>query len=41
MTPARKFLAYAAALAALAAVFALYTRPGFLVDLADRLWSCF
>ena len=22
-------------------VFALYTRPGFLITLADQLWSCF
>ena len=34
----RKTLAYGAALAA---VFALYTRPGFLVTLADQLWACF
>jgi hypothetical protein len=32
---------FGAALAALAAVFALYTRPGFLVTLADQLWACF
>lgn len=30
-----------AACAALGAVFALYTQPAFLRDLADRLWSCF
>ncbi len=30
-----------AALAALAGVFALYTRPEFLVSLADQLWACF
>jgi len=24
-----------------AGVFALYTRPEFLVNLADQLWSCF
>ena len=28
-------------LAILLAVFALYTRPEFLVTLADQLWSCF
>jgi hypothetical protein len=38
---ARKSLAFGAALAALAAVFAMYTRPGFLVTLADQLWACF
>ena len=26
---------------ALAGTFALYLRPHFLVDLADRVWSCF
>jgi len=37
----RKLLAYAAALAVLLAVFALYTRPTILVTLADRVWACF
>lgn len=36
-----RFLVYAAVAAALAGVFALYTRPEFLVNLADQLWSCF
>jgi len=36
-----RWLAYAAALAALLAVFALYTRPEFLVTLADQIWACF
>ena len=31
----------AAAALALAAVFALYTRPGFLVTLVDQIWACF
>lgn len=31
----------AAALAALGSVFALYTRPDFLVTLIDQVWSCF
>ncbi|MBO9514811.1 MAG: hypothetical protein J7549_11890 [Variovorax sp.] len=31
----------AGATLALAAVFALYTRPGFLVMLVDQLWACF
>jgi len=31
----------AAALAALGGVFALYTRPDFLVTLIDQVWSCF
>jgi hypothetical protein len=39
--PWQKWLAYAGALLALLAVFALYTRPDFLVTLADQLWACF
>ena len=38
---ARTLLAYAAALAALAGVFALYTQPTVLVTLANQVWSCF
>ena len=30
----------AAAVLATLAVFALYTRPGFMVMLADQMWSC-
>lgn len=30
-----------AAVVALAGVFALYTRPAFLVTLIDQVWSCF
>jgi hypothetical protein len=41
MKPAIRALAYTTALAVLLAVFALYTRPAFLVNLADQLWSCF
>lgn len=37
----RQWLAWAAALLLLLAVFALYTRPDFLVTLADQLWACF
>jgi len=37
----QRSLAWAAALALLLATFALYQRPDFLVDMADRLWSCF
>jgi hypothetical protein len=36
-----RFLLYAVVVATLAGVFALYTRPEFLVNLADQLWSCF
>lgn len=31
----------AAATAVLGSVFALYTRPDFLVTLVDQVWSCF
>jgi hypothetical protein len=37
----RKMVAYAIALAVLMAVFALYTRPDFLVTLANQVWACF
>jgi hypothetical protein len=30
-----------AALAVLLFIFGLYQQPAFLVDMADRLWSCF
>lgn len=32
---------WALALSALLAVLALYTRPDFLVMLADQIWACF
>jgi hypothetical protein len=37
----RKLLGYSAAMLALLAVFALYTRPDFLVTLANQVWACF
>jgi hypothetical protein len=37
----RPVLAAGAALVVLLAVFAMYTRPDFLVTLADQLWACF
>jgi hypothetical protein len=37
----RRAWPYGVASVALAGVFALYTRPRFLVVLADQLWSCF
>ena len=37
----RQLLVWALAGAVLLAVFALYTRPEFLVSLADQLWACF
>lgn len=37
----RALLAWAAVLLALAGAFALYTRPDFLVTLANQVWACF
>ena len=37
----RKVLAYAAAMAALLGVFALYTRPTVVITLAEQIWACF
>lgn len=42
MRPATRHLAsWAAAIALLAAVFALYTRPEMMVALGDLVWACF
>ena len=41
MTKPQKILAYSAAVLACLGVFALYTRPDFLVSLANQLWACF
>lgn len=38
---AMKILLYGAAVCVLLAVFALYTRPDFLVTLANQVWACF
>jgi hypothetical protein len=37
----KRAVAWGAALVALAAVFAAYLHPGLVVDLANRVWSCF
>lgn len=37
----RVLLAWSAAIAVLLAVFGMYTRPDFLVLVADRVWACF
>lgn len=39
--PGRKILLYSAAVCVLLAVFALYSRPDFLVTLANLVWVCF
>lgn len=41
MQRGRKILLYTGALGVLLAVFTLYTRPGFLMTLANQVWSCF
>jgi hypothetical protein len=41
MTRARRTIAWAAAALALAAVFAAYLNPHFVVELANQVWSCF
>jgi hypothetical protein len=40
-SPAWRWLGWALAAAALAAVFLAYLSPHLAVDLAGRLWSCF
>lgn len=37
----RRALAWAAIAAVLAAVFALYLQPDFMVTLANQVWACF
>lgn len=37
----KKVALHGLTLVALAAVFATYLRPDFLVSMADQLWSCF
>ncbi|HXD07875.1 MAG TPA: hypothetical protein VN680_17745 [Burkholderiaceae bacterium] len=37
----RRWLVGSAVALALGLVFAAYLQPGFVVDLANRVWSCF
>lgn len=37
----RRLAAWSLVLLVLAAVFAAYTQPGFLVTLSNQLWACF
>ena len=37
----KRWIAYAAVLAVLLAVFALYLQPEFMRTLADQVWACF
>lgn len=41
MKRSRRWLAYGAALAALAAVFAAYRNPHLMVELSNAFWACF
>ncbi len=41
MTAPRRLLAWLIAVLALVAVFLMYTRPDFMVQTANQLWSCF
>jgi hypothetical protein len=41
LTPQRRALLWAAALAALAAVFAAYRSPDLVLSLATQVWACF
>lgn len=38
---AKRIAAWTGALAVLAGVFALYTRPQMMVALGDMIWACF
>lgn len=41
MKPILKYLLYAGLAVVLGLVFALYTRPDFVMTLANQVWSCF
>ena len=41
MTNLRKYWVHALAMVVLLGVFSFYTRPDFLVTLANQLWACF
>jgi hypothetical protein len=41
MRKPHKLLIYGSSLLALLAVFAMYTRPDFLVTLSNQIWACF
>lgn len=41
MKPLHKTLIYTALLVVLGLVFALYTRPDFMMTLANQVWGCF
>lgn len=41
MKPSARWLISILVVAALLGVFALYTQPDFLVQMANQLWACF
>ena len=41
MKQRQRLLAWGGAVIVLLAVFALYTRPDFLVTLSNQIWACF
>ena len=41
MRPGHRLLVWALAIGVLLAVFALYTRPDFMLSLANQIWACF
>ncbi len=41
VSPALRWLAWAAAVLVCLAVFGMYTVPDFMVMLADQVWACF
>jgi hypothetical protein len=41
MKPVQKVLLYAGLLLVLGLVFAMYTRPDFVMTLANQVWGCF
>lgn len=41
MTRSRRIVMYAAVVAALVGVFALYANPRIMVAVSDMLWACF
>lgn len=41
MRQSYRFLLYAAAVGLLLAIFTLYTRAEFMVNIANQVWACF
>lgn len=41
MKPVQKFLLYTGLMLVLGLVFAMYTRPDFVMTLANQVWGCF